>query len=65
MLAGQAQLVPSTILRNVLSVRLAQPLDGLIDGLHAARLPHRLCGEVGVRPSTCSQMYRVKSTAMA
>ena len=43
MLAGQAELIPSTILRDMLSVRLAQPLNCIIDGLHAAGLPHRLC----------------------
>ena len=60
MLASQAQLIPSSILGDVLSVRLAQPLNSLIDSLHAAGLPHRFCGEVGVRTSSCSQMYRVK-----
>ena len=61
MLASQAQLIPTTVLRDVLSVCLAQPLNRVINGLHAAGLPHRLCGEVGVRTSSCSRMYRVET----
>ncbi len=37
------------VLRDVLDVRLAQLLNGVLNGLHAAGLAHGLCRVVGVR----------------
>ena len=47
-LAAQALLVAQAVLRDVLGVALGQALDGGEDGLHAARLAHRLGRVVGV-----------------
>ena len=53
MLASETQLIARAILADVLGVRLGQALNGSIDGLHAAFLPHALSREIGVGTSTC------------
>ena len=52
MLAGQAELIASAVLADVLRVSLGQPLNGGINGCHAAWFPHAISGEVGVGAGT-------------
>ena len=52
-LAGEALLVASAVLTDVLGMRLGQALNRVHDCLHAALLAHALCAEVGVRAGAC------------
>ena len=50
--ASHAGLVALTVDLHVLDVALAESLHGLLDGLHAALLAHRLGGDVAVKTGT-------------
>lgn len=54
--ACQTELIPKTILNNMLSMCLGQLLNGLVDDLNATILSHALGGVVGVRSSACTTM---------
>jgi hypothetical protein len=50
--ASETEVVVLAVDGDMLVVPLAEPLDGLLDGLHSSGFTHGLGGEVGVASST-------------